>query len=403
MSPVTKLEDLPETTLALTKILQNPSTQGDPSHLSREELMQMIYALLFLVGENMSSIQNSFAKNQLDLSKIAGQQADVSQIQTNEFVQKMQQYEEAQKEAAKWGVLGTVFKWIGVALGTILGALLCETPVGFGILAGVIALTASPLFGKTVDALGAAIGKTCGGEWGKIIAEAILLVAVTVVSCGAEGLSTGVSKVISSATEDVIEDGAQEGVQMARREAEVGIGDFAPKWSSATSSAFTQTLASSNLIGDFLTQIMQYGPGDKKAKQDAAMVLSLIFNALLSVAACKMSTTGGANLLEKLSGLLKDPALLRKGLTTMTGLSQIGTSAGGVGNGYYTYEQGQVQEGLAPIQAGMLYSQEFFQILNRITSLCQEVCKSLMDSNKILFETDFSADFAACVNAQQQA
>jgi hypothetical protein len=428
MAPVTQnTQAYPQPAVSL--LLVKPSNQAqnstiDTTDMSRNQLMQMIYTLMLLVGKNMSLVQTTYAQSQLNQETIVQRQAQATQTQTTKYMSSLQELQQKEAEAKKWELFGTVMKWVGVAAGLLVGALLCETPVGFFILAAVIAYTASPLFDMTTKALGGAIGKAIGNStWGNIIAQVIILVTLTVLTCGAEGLSTGLSKLATTAGEDAAESATQAAAQTAKEVAEqvtqeisedaaqaskvaegssnkVAAKDFKPRWTFASASVFTQTVMSSNISGELITQLIEAIPGNEKAKKMAETILTVVFDLLITLASFKFAASAG-NLLEQASKLTSNPALLRGGIAAFTGATQITTAAAEGGQGYNQYQQSQIQQEMAPLQANMQFGQGFFQILTQLANLAQQIYKSLMDSNKILFTTNFAADWQACVSAQQ--
>lgn len=436
MSPVTKTEAMPAVSLTLVKPASPTHSSVNVSNglddTSRAQLMLLIYNLMIVVGENMSSIQNSYAQNQLDQAKIAQNQADGTEKETQQYLSKLSNLEEKRAEAKKWGVFGTIMKWIGVAIGLLVGALLCETPLGFIVLAAVIGFTASPLFDTAVSALGNAIGKAIGNTtWGSILAQAIILVVITVATCGAEGLSTGLTKLMTTAGEDAAEVGTQTTVQVAKQIAEeveeevteeassqlsqtseqaseqtaskVSAKDFKPRWSYASAGVFTQTLLSTNLISNLALAIVDSVPGAKKNElvQIITQILALILELAVAFASFKGVSGEGVNLMQKLAQVTDSPILTRVAAGSIVGTTQVVNGIAVGGQSWYTYEQGQIQGELAPIQGSLMFGESFFQILTQLASAAQQAYKSLMHSNTILFNTNFSSDWQACVRAQQ--
>ncbi len=399
MASVLKTDCLPAVSLM---VVQSSKTEGQAEltnnssfdGISRDELMRMIFMLMSLVGQNMSVIQKSYAQSQLDQEQVAQNEATATTAQTKQYLDNLAAYDAQQDEAQKWGVFGQVMKIVGAVVGIIAGVLLSEVGVGTIILAAVIAFTATPLFDKAVSALGNAIGQAIGNStWGNIIAQALIVVVLTVATCGAEGLSAGLAGAAKTAGDDAV----QEAVS------------FAPRFNYASVGVLTQTLLSTNLVGELVTQMVEAFPGDENAKKIAETILTVALDIVLMVASCKIASNAASstgNLVAKLGQYSGDAVQFgiyaRRALTTLLGTTQSATALAQGSQGYFQLQEGTIKEGLAPVQARMTFGQSFFQTLTQLASLAQQLYKSVMESDRILFSTNFSSDWSACVAAQNQ-
>lgn len=461
MSPAIKIENQDET--KHLKLSPLPTPEPTSKDASMEETMQLIYALLILVGENMSAIQNTKAENQLDMAKAAQNSSEQAQKNSDQTIQNLDKYEEEKAAAHKWGIIGIVIKAITAVLGVVIGALLSESAIGLTIIAATIAFTASPLFDKTVQALSAFMPQA--------VAQFLTIVIVTVLSAGAEAgaaaLSGGVESAVEAGGETGVEDGIQTGlkdgvqegvdtaanttaetvtqtlseqaadettmqisneteeqtVNVIKKEAEKvtetqvenqivkeleGVAgnettsgtskltQFISKVKSllrtysGTYTAFTQTFLSSGLIQEGISAIPG---GSKQAKEIAGAVLTVILGLAVSLGGAAAGSGNSEALIS--STVVKS---ITKNLTSLTAV--VGATGRGY-QGHYIYEQGNTQKDLAPIQGNAQFERSWFSLLNQISSDNNQTFQSLIASNNILFKTDFSEAWAACVEAQQ--
>ena len=194
MAPVTKAETYLE--LSSIKTYSNPglSSSSSSDQATHQQMMDSIFQLLMAIGLDEGILAKNFDQSQADQSQIAQAQAQSANTQTQNYLAQLAKAQQEQASAHRWSIFGDVMKWVGVAVGVVVGGLLCESPVGFAILAGVIAFAASPLFNKAVSALGTAIGNAIGSQtWGNVLAQVITVVVLTVATAGAEGIAAGFS------------------------------------------------------------------------------------------------------------------------------------------------------------------------------------------------------------------
>ncbi len=410
MAPAIKLEieEKPAVSLILPADINT-----DQDQVSRAAMMQMIYQLMLLIGENISKIQKSNAESQLDQSEIAQHQAEITQESTQDYLKKTDKLQKEQEQSKKWNAFSNVMKWIGVAVAALVGSLLIETGVGLALLATAIALTAIPvsngktLFDMGTDALAGELEKTgLDSTWSKILAQVILIVAITVVSCGAEGISAGAAKVAASASEETAkvaigEVGDQlgtEGAQQIGQDADrVSFKDFLPVRTAATTQMFMQTLFSSGLMQELVFQI----PGMDKNPVASAIVMVLL-QIIMIAAAYKMTPgIGGTTLFSKMASVIGNPTKLRLALGTFIFSTQVTTEVANGGQSYNTYEQGKTNADLAPSQTRLMFGEGFLQIMTQLSTLAQKMYNETMNANEVIFKADFSSDMSACVAAQQ--
>ena len=381
--------DHPAVSLLLVKDKkQDISLTKANNDTSRGGVQALIYNLMLLVGENMSKIQKAYAQNQLDQGVIAQNQAKTTQAQTKDFLAQLQKQEAAQAEAAKWATAGEWLKYIGLAFALIISALTAGTVGGFLLVAIPAAIMASPLGDKAISALGDKIATSfsnseAGKTWGKVIAQALVLVMIVVVSAGTE-LGAAASKTASTVEEEAAE-----------------AATF-----SATKMNFVQALVSTNLLGSLASQLVEAIPGDKDKKQTAEMALSIIINLVVMVSSFAFASDAadeGSSLMSRICKAFKADNTIgfERGASAFTATLTVSQGVGTGGSGYYTMQQGNILAALAPLQAELAFGESFFHILDQQTNQAQRTCQSLMEGNRILFETNFAADWAAGARALQ--
>lgn len=440
MALVSKYDDQPAVSLVLVK-----PASGDPTtapvnltptpesgdQTSRAALMQMIYELLLLIGENMSKAQVANSKIQMNEADLAKAQVDAAKANVDQVNKAIEKLHHQQEEAKKWGIFGTIMKWIGVALALVVGALLCETGVGFAILALTVAFMASPLFDMAVKGIADLLVKAgVPQSWANIIAQVIILVVVVVASFGTEAATAGMRFGIQAA-EDVGETAVQDTMKAVEQEIEeeveeegaIEMQDLSEeasskstsstentgsettestksqaRFTSATTQAFLQVLMSSNLIPELIGKI----PGIKKYPW-LVQLLSVLVEIVIALAAFKVTpTTGAANGLEQLSGLTKlSPAVLKAITASIATLVTVFADIAAIGTGLNQKKQAQIGRELATPQAALLFEEGIMQILTQITSQNQTAFNQTMKAQEAIFKVDFSADMKACVAAQQ--
>lgn len=446
MALVSKYDDQPAVSPAVSLTLVKP-VSGDPTtapvnltptpdsgdQASRAALMQMIYQLLLLIGENMSKAQVANSKIQMDEAALSKAQVSAAKENVDKVNKEIDKLEKQQEEARKWGIFGTIMKWIGAALALVVGALLCETGIGFALLAITVALMTVPVnssgdtvFSLATKGLSDLLAKAgVPQSWANIIAQAIVLVVVVVASMGTEAATVGMKGGIEVA-EDIGETASQDGMKAAEQEIEDELSTemenlseeasnsanktertdseitqttrSQARFTSATTQAFLQTLTGSNLIPELIGKI----PGIKKYPW-LVQLMSVLLEIVIALAAFKATpTTGAASGLEQLSGLTKlSPAVLKAITASIATLASIATDVATVGTALNEKKQAQIGKELAAPEANLLFDEGMMQILTQITSLNQTAFKQTMQAQEAIFKVDFSSDMKACVAAQQ--
>src|SRR5579872_2321035 len=180
-----------------------PVTKTETHNVSYQQMLQSIFELEGSISLNEGQLAENSNKTQMSQAQVEQEQVQISHQQYQSEIAQLQKLQNQEGTAQKWSTFGDIMKWVGVGVAACVGALLCETPAGFAILAGVIALTASGVLNKGISALGNALGNAMGGStgdhtWGNIIAQVIVIAALTIVTAGAEGVYVGLTKAASS-------------------------------------------------------------------------------------------------------------------------------------------------------------------------------------------------------------
>ncbi|MGR3973297.1 MAG: hypothetical protein QRY72_01780 [Candidatus Rhabdochlamydia sp.] len=418
---------------------------------SREEMMQMIYALLLVVGMNMSKIQSLQSDSQIDSTVIAQAFATAMQNNTQSYLQTQKQEQEDADKESKWSLFATIAKWVCVAVGALItlatgGLASC---IVFGL---VLAFTLSPLFNSTVSAMSSGLEHLgLGSTAANIIAQIAVTIVLTVATCGAEGLGNGISGMIGSAAQDGA-NAAVDTAQVAANRVATEVADvseqeisnevseaahqepsqktdetssekeseskksFKPKWTPSSATALTNSLAQTNLINELISQT----PFGKDHPTIAALLAAA---AELVICLASFGTSAPAEsqtLLDMIEGQLSklspgkfagalestieflsnNSAGIQRGVNFVTGA---GTSVTGAGTGYYLIEEGNALNTLAPLQGQSLFLQQLMTIWSKLTDQSQQKFKAEIAVNQTVLNTNFSADLQAAVIAQQSA
>lgn len=434
MAPITKLDDShPAVSLMLIKPAPketspdidnltpavDPSSNGD-DQTSRAALMQMVFALLIFIGENMSKIQQVYSQSQQDLVTMSQAQVAAANAAQKELDAKLAELEKKEAEAKKWQTFGTVMKWIGVAVALILAAALCETGIGFALMVAVIAFTASPLFDMAVNKIKDDLVKDgMSPQWAQILAGVIVLVVVAVASLGTEAAAAGISRFAATAGEEAGEEVEMSVLQNGKTVANDATDNAssaatkAPFVTAASTQSILQTLTSSGLV----TQLLEQIPGIKKYPWLVA-ILSVLITLTLMLAALKVTPTSGGNMLQsagkslsgfggmqKIVAYFSTPSAIiaiKSAFATFAFATQAGTSAAEIGASDNEMEQGKTRKKIAPIQAQLMISQALMKILVDIETLVQQNARSMITKNDTLFGINFSGDMKGCITAQVQ-
>ncbi|MGR3912555.1 MAG: hypothetical protein QRY71_04525 [Candidatus Rhabdochlamydia sp.] len=395
------------------------ASKSQSKHVSREDMMQMIYALLLLVGVNMSKVQNLQSSSQIDSTEIAEAFAQALKTNTQNMIQNEQKQEAAQQKESKWSIFATVVKWVCLAAGALL-TLLTGGLAGCIVFGLVMAFTMSPLFNKTVSAISDGLEHLgLGSTAANIIAQIAVTIVLTVVTCGAEGLANGLSGIVASATEDSADVGIEMTDMTANRAAnepteieevegsmnqnaseetdesthqkeESSTKKFTPKWTLNSVTALMSGLANANLI-DELIGLSSLSPTTAAI---IAASIQIFMCAVLLITAPAAETQALMNLTE---GTLTKLSI---GVNLGTGGA---TATAGVGTGYYLLQEGNLLKDLAPLQGEALFLQQLMTAWSKLSDQGQKTFKSEIATNQTLMNTNFSADLQAAVIAQQTA
>lgn len=402
MSSVMKFEDYqPAVSLILVKPAAptSPTAQTETSDMSRAAAMQLIFELMLLIGKNMAQMQQITGESQVDTAKIAQDQAIGAAKDEHDLIKEFKKLHKEQQRAARWHVAEEVLKWTAAGIALTAGALLCETPIGFMILAATIAFTASPLFNMSTNIVAKGFEDLgIPKSWATIMAQIAIVTIITVVSFGTEAATVGTrvgivavddaaetSTTVSEAEEDEVEQEVMESTETKN-----------PTQSyrtSATTLASLQVLMSSGIIPESISKI----PGINRYPWLAAL-LTILTEIVVSVAAMKVTPTSG--LMDNLPKLTQN--LLNMGRMTLSTASSLGTDIATMYTGYNELEQSKVNKKIAPLQSMTQFKEGFVQILTQLSSLSQQSYTQTMNANETIFRTDFASDMEACVRAQQQ-
>jgi hypothetical protein len=310
-------------------------------------------------------------------------------------------------------------KWVGVALAAVVGALLCETPAGFAILALVIGLTASGLLNKGLSFVGDKLGQAMGSStWGNIIVQCVAIVLITVATAGAEAGYTAVvasrtaSTAVQAATQATIkavEEGAQEAIQTAASQAAEAAQDAASNATGAvdktsftanfktslngyaTRAAGVTSLTSTNVIGELVQEAIGHLPMNSSAKQ----LVETILTAVLTIAVAIASFKGVVNNDTFMNQFTAMTPRLKTGLFALQGLGGLAGDAAGTGNGWTQMQAAGIQKGQGPLQAAMTNYQGMTQVFSSLSTTTEQILKAIIAAYQPVFSINFGAAWQA--------
>jgi len=230
---------------------------------------------------------------------------------------------------------------------------------------------ASPLGSESISALGTCIAKSLGNseeaqKWGAIIAKFVVIGFITLCTAGVEGVTSDAS----------------------------AAGRFF-----ATKVNLIQSLISSNLIGSLIDQL----PGSTDAATTGKEVGSFLLNLILmvgSIGFCVGSAGEEGSAVSQLSKLFNDEVGFERVVTLTTGAFAVATGATSIASGSYDIDLGHKKDALAPLTGSLIFGEGFFQVLSQLNDSIQKTYQSLMEGNRVLFDTDFAADWRACAEYQ---
>jgi hypothetical protein len=407
-----------------------PAKKGEGSHSNKtsyQQAMAITYQMLMAIAIDMGTISKGYNQAQSDQASLATAQSKETDTQTQKLMAQFAAIKKEQASAHAWGIFGTVMKWVGVALAAVVGALLCETPLGFAILAGVIALTASGVLNKGLTCLGDKLGQAIGSStWGNIIVQFVAIAVLTVATAGAEAGYTAVaaSRVASQAGEaagqaalnaadTAIEEATEEAASNAAEDAAavpaqttstaadsagtVDKTNFSTNFKNSLNGYATRTtavtsLTSTNIIGELVKESVEHIPGlSKTAKEWIETIATIAITLAVTFASFK--------------GMTQSESFLSK-LTTMTPQLKVGAlavQAGGtfakdgatVGVENATIESANLQAKQGPVQAAIDKAKGMTNTYDSLIKVTQQVMESIINASKPLFSINFGAGWQA--------
>lgn len=402
MALATKYNDyLPAVSLSLVKDSTNNQgdtidTSGSDNQVTYAAMCASIYQLMSQIGINQAVVAQANAQSQVNQSDIMKVQAQNAQNISQDVCKKVDDYMHQLEEAAKWSWLGSIFKWIVAAIVIVIGALTSEFGVGLVLLTAVTIFMASPLFDMTVNAIADGL-KAAGvsSSWANIIAQAIVIVVVTVCTFGIGGVAEGATMAAR---------GAGEGVSVASTAAVSAV--------KMAIQALIQAILSSSLISSLLSQIP--GSDTNTALRVFLSVLTVVISIAAALLAGKLMVNAAANDSTSLLNVISKnvPNAIQKLLPEIEALEYAVLTAGrvsrvvgtatqtgtGIGSGVYTVESGNTLGRLAPIQALLQFFNGLMKVMEQMSTQTQATTESEMKTYQTLFTTKFYADLQA-VNA----
>lgn len=397
-------------------VSSNEETQSGGT--SYQQAMAITYQMLMAIAIDMGVIGKGFNQIQSDQATVSKSQADTTSESTKKY---LQQVYDASHESF-WSKFADAFKWIGLAVAAIVGALLCETPAGFAMLALVIGLTASGLLNKGLALLGGAIGDLIGNKTaGNIIAQVLGIVVITVATCGAESAfsiamatraatqaadtaATQIAvkvgeevaeEVVATTSETVVQNASSltETASDAATSAQKSFGDYfkASLKGYSTRTVFVNTLCSSNLIGELVQQMIEHIPGNSAAKQIAESILTAVATIAVAIASFQ-GMSGNASFMSRFTDMVPK---LRTGIFAFQGATSVIGDTATAGNSWENYLSAEIQKGEAPLKAEMDRSQGIAQVFNSLSKETQQVMEAMIKSFQPLFSINFGAGWQA--------
>jgi hypothetical protein len=420
MAPLTKIKhghSAPSKIIPLEEVKTGnvkASSKKEAAQTSYQQAMTMTFAMLFAIALNMGKIGQAFSQNQSDQAALAQSQAETTHENVQKYLSQLAAYQEEQKKAHAWGIFGDVMKWVGIAVSAVVGALLCETPAGFAILAVVIGLTASGLLNKGLSFVGDKLGNAMGSKtWGNIFVQVIAIAVLTVATAGAEA---GYSAVVASKAATAAADAASETAVGAATKAAEDATQTAEQATSALSNTDktnfgtnfksslngyavrtvgVTTLASTNVVGELVQESIEHIPINSTAKEWIENCL----NAAIMLTIALVSFKGMSENESIVNQFTQKAAQLKTGLFGIQGAGDVVTNVAYGGNAWTNYVGAGIQKGQGPIEAAITNSQGMLQIFSSLTSVTQEAMKSMMQAFQPIFTINFGAGWDAATQA----
>jgi hypothetical protein len=422
MAPLTKIKHDHN---GLSKIINlgnvNPESSGVQAPLKKEaaqatgtsnqQAMAITFQMLMAIALNMGIISQAFSQNQSDQAALAQSQAQTEHENCQKYLAQLTAFQKEQKKAHAWGIFGDVMKWVGIAVAAVVGALLCETPAGFAILAVVIGLTASGLLNKGLSFIGDKLGQAMGSKtWGNIFVQVIAIAVLTVATAGAEA---GYSAVVASKAATAAAEGATEAAVGAATKAAEDAGEAAEQATGAASNSADKTnfstnfknslngyatrtvgitsLASTNVVGELVQESIEHIPGNSTAKEWAETILTAAITLAIAIVSFKGMTQNESIV----NQFTQKAAQLKTGLFAVQGAGQLAKDGATVGSEWTTYVGAGIQKAQGPLQAAMTNSAGMIQVFNSLSSVTQEVMKAMMEAYQPIFSINFGAGWDA--------
>ncbi len=368
---------------------QLPSSDGS-------QYMALIAKILSQLGVEMAHIMSAGTQSMNDQVLISTTMADQAHTTAVNYENQLEKAQQAQAKAHSgfWGVMGEVFgnKWVQIGITICVGLLLCESPVGFAMLAGTVALQASGALNKATTALGSAMG---GSPTANLFASLIITGGLTLGSGLVEGagmiavtkaLPTFFAKEGTSVAENTA---AKVAEQEATKEAATSGAYF--RFGNATSLVTVNALSATNLVQNIL---MQCG-----VSKDKAAMIGAIITAILSIAVVigASALNSGKTLGELMPKLLKVGSQVAPGV--MTGGAQIFNLHAGVTN----IEYADALNALAPISGQVAETGTLASFYGKQVETSESALANLVENESDIFKIDFSRAIATVANGLENS
>lgn len=378
---------------------------------SYQQAMSITWAMLMKIALNMGLISQDFSQNQSDQAAVAQSEAQIDHENVQKYMTQEAAFQKEQKKAHAWGIFGDVMKWVGIAVAAVVGALLCETPAGFGILALVIGLTASGLLNKGLSFIGDKLGSAMGSKtWGNIFVQVFAVAILTVATAGAEA---GYSAVVASKAATAAAEGATQAAVGAVTKAAEDAGQVAEQTTGAVTNSADKTnfgtnfksslngyatrtvgvisLASTNVVGELVQESIEHIPGNSTAKEWAETILTAAIMLTIAIVSFKGMTENQSIL----NQFTQKAPLLKTGAFIAQGTGQLAKDGATVGSEWTAYVGAGIQKTQGPLQAAITNSTGMIQVFNSLSSVTQEVMEAMMKAYQPIFSINFGAGWDA--------
>ena len=369
----------PEVMDELNELLNHIAT------LSVDQIQELIGKILVQLGIFLSEVQQTatqVSNDQVNISQAMAKHAQEENTHIQEKIKKEQEEQEA-AESGFWGFLSKLFgnKVFQIILTAVIGLLFCESPIGFALLGGMIALQATGALDKMTTKLGDAMG---GSTWEKVLAG-VLITAVLAGGSGlAEGLgSAAISSIAKSTTEAVVEDGAPEAVESAS-----WLTKSTGYYTSTTAMVLTQSLTETNLIYNFLLGC--------HANKKVAMGVAAVLNIIASIAAMGLGIKNGSStVLDLMSSPGKLGTAFKYTALGVQGLTTVGSAGYGIKEGTIQMNVADIQKEIAPRQAEIVQLESLSKIFAEMIQITNNTIANIMKNQSNIFTVNFATGWQA--------